>query len=114
VQGKGITPPAISVGATLATPDTKQATASAPQNVAVSNTGDAELKITSFSLSNTTDFELVSDPSVEIKVAKGASANIQVKFKPASVGDKTAVLTINSNDPAAPTKTVTITGKGTA
>ncbi|MBK7868115.1 MAG: choice-of-anchor D domain-containing protein [Ignavibacteriales bacterium] len=74
------------------------------------NTGDTALTVsnvvatgTGFSYSGSTGFT----------VAINDSSQITVRFSPATTGNFTGTITITSNDPDTPTKTVQLSGKGT-
>src|SRR5690606_8000772 len=63
----------------------------------VKNLGTANLAISSVTLTNTTDFSIVS-PLGTATVAPSGTAFVVVRFNSASAGIKTGTLTINSND----------------
>ncbi len=78
----------------------------------VHNTGDASLTVNSVSLSgvNAGDFSITTDPSGSIET--GSSANLEVKFDPSTVGNKTAQITVNNNDGDENSYIFTIQGNG--
>lgn len=88
-----------------------------PQEFTLSNTGSANLNVSSISISDTTNFALVlnggSNPcSVSNPViAPGNSCTVGVSFCPSVGGLISANLTITSNDPASPTS-ASIRGTG--
>lgn len=71
------------------------------------NDGNATLEIYRIT-TNDNQFTILDDPNVPA----GGIAVIPVEFKPTSLGQKEAVITISSNDPDEPTKTLTAKGKG--
>lgn len=101
----------------------------------IKNTGDSALTINSLSLSDTTNWQLVSAPNAGTSIAPGHSANVTVKFVAQSVppnqptnetndvqsdpdhlppsqtgGVWDATLTINTNDAATPADNVQLAG----
>jgi hypothetical protein len=96
--------------------------------VTISNTGTSALTVTSATLSDTTNWQLVSPPSFPLTIADGASATLTVKFiattvpsnlpynetdgtpNPTAGGVYSASLTIVSNDPVTPTTTLPLEG----
>lgn len=77
----------------------------------VKNTGSATLNVSALSLSNTTDFTIIS-PSVPFSVTAGGSAIVLVRFDAATGGEKNSVLTIVNNDANESECTVNLTGIG--
>jgi endo-1,4-beta-D-glucanase Y len=71
-------------------------------------TGTPRITVTG---TNATDFVLTQ--SVPASLASNATATFTINFRPASVGAKTATVTIPSNDPDEANYTYTITGVGT-
>lgn len=63
----------------------------------VKNLGTTALNVTAMTLSNTTDFTIIS-PSVPFTVAPAGSGLVLVRFQGAAAGTKTSTLTIVSND----------------
>lgn len=103
--------------------------------LAIKNTGNTALTISSLSLSDTTNWELVNPPAAGTSVAAGKTVDVTVKFVAQSVppnqptnetndfvstpdnlppaqtgGVWDGTLTINSNDPSNPTSTVQLAG----
>ncbi|HEY2586771.1 MAG TPA: DNRLRE domain-containing protein [Tepidisphaeraceae bacterium] len=99
----------------------------------INNTGNQTLVISSLSLSDTTDWQIVNPPTLPLSIAPGGSANITVKFvattNPPHTDNQTndtqttnglspvqaggvwnGTLTIASNDAARPTRTVQLAG----
>ncbi len=77
------------------------------KNFYIYNDGNATLEIHRITSSDN-QFTIVEDPNVP---ANGVAV-IPVDFKPTSLGQKEAIITISSNDPDEPTKTITARGKG--
>lgn len=113
----------------------------APKTLTLRNTGTGPLTITGLSFGNSleldnavrsadhqraADFKLVSAPTLPITLAANASLDLSVKFAPqriASVststtdtlnGENYASLTITSNDPDQPTRSVNLAGLNSA
>ncbi len=80
------------------------------QNFLVRNIGQTPLSLGAASVSNTTDFSIVKQPRSPL--GWDGSSQLRIAFHPASVGEKTAVVTIPSDDPDTPTYTFTIAGNG--
>ncbi len=82
-----------------------------PEDVAftLQNIGEGEMTIAPPVLSgtNASEFSVLVPPATPIAV--GGSSLMQVRFNPTSAGAKTAVLTLNTSDPLAPTLKFTIT-----
>ena len=97
---------------TLAFGNVVVGTTSAPQTVTISNTGTADLTVTNVVLTGDTDFDVASTTCVVPVLAPGASCSADVVFTPSSVGGKTALVTITSDDPDTPSLEVTLTGTG--
>lgn len=89
---------------------------STPLTVIVQNTGCLDLVVGQVTLGGThpDQFRLKNDQVSNSTIPPDRSATLQVVFHPTSVGAKSAVLTIPSNDPGYPTVTVTISGIGKA
>ncbi len=84
-----------------------------PQKVVLTNTGNASLSVTAISIggTNSSDFTLTSGNPCGSTVAQGSTCTIQVNFKPASSGSRSATLTITDNAPNSP-QVVSLTGTG--
>ena len=94
-------------------------TQSATQVVTVTNsTNDGQTAtISSVTLSggNALEFAITADSCTLSNVpANGGSCQVSVAFAPASPGAKAATLTVTSNDPVNPTRTVSLSGTGTS
>jgi hypothetical protein len=57
------------------------------------------------------DFSVVGSTNITVKPKK--SYKLSITFKPASAGDKTATLALNSDDPDTPTISISLSGTGT-
>ncbi len=79
----------------------------------INNTGFGMLLISNIVISPSTDFEAPAVTSYPLAVNPGASIDVVIRFRPGSLGFKTAALTIVSNDLFGP-HTITITGSGEA
>ena len=95
--------------------DVVGAPASAAKTVTVRNEGTAPLSVSSLAISGTdaSQFRLVSPPALPASVPAGGSLQLQVVFDPTSAGPKRATLTVGGNDPANPTRSVSLRGLGT-
>ncbi|HXW17529.1 MAG TPA: choice-of-anchor D domain-containing protein [Candidatus Acidoferrales bacterium] len=93
-----------------------QGTNSTPQPVVLTNNGDGELTITSFTFSgqNSNEFRQTDNcPISPLTLAAGASCTIQVQFRPRSIGSLTASLAIADNASGSP-HSISLTGSATA
>jgi parallel beta-helix repeat protein len=83
------------------------------QTIVVSNAGTANLQVTASTLSgaNAAEFAVASG-GAPFTLAPGATRHVVVSFKPASVGSKSANLTIASNDADTNPLIVALTGIG--
>ena len=83
------------------------------KSVTISNDGDADLHISSVSLTgaDAAEFAIESD-SGEATLAPGATRTVQVSFDPSSEGAKSANLSIASDDDDEPTVNVALGGNG--
>jgi len=95
--------------------DVQGGTASAAQTVTLSNTGNANLTISSLRLSDTNanQFQITQKPTLPVTIAPGRSAKVSIAFNPTTIGPKGDLLQINSNDPDTPQATVNVRGLGT-
>ncbi len=82
----------------------------------IENLGFATLTLTGSTtivLSGPNAAEFVLTQPTLSSLTLGQTTNFNVTFKPTSVGDKTATLTITSNDPDEPSYVITLIGTGT-
>lgn len=89
-------------------------TQSAAQSVTVENNGSSNLTFNSLARTgtNATDFATRNDTCSGQSIVPGGSCTVGVIFVPQSSGEKSATLAISSNDPAASTLNVALTGIG--
>ncbi len=115
LAGIGVAPHAVAGAVSLDFHSQAVSNASAPQALSIGNTGTANLVFSGFSFSgaNAGDFSVASDStcSTSTPLAAGASCALEVVFKPAAAGNRSAVLTIASNDPAG-AQSVALAGVG--
>jgi len=78
----------------------------------MSNVGPAPLTVSAATSSNA--MFSVTAPALPFTVANHSQQAITVHFAPTAAGVQTATLTLSTNDPAAPTLTVKLTGAATA
>ena len=93
--------------------DVAVGTTSAASTVQLSNTGTADLNVTSLTVTgaNADDF-LLAATSLPLQIPSGASVDVAVMCKPTAEGARTAALSIESNTPDG-TAMVSLTAKGT-
>ncbi|MEK7397881.1 MAG: choice-of-anchor D domain-containing protein, partial [Candidatus Poribacteria bacterium] len=84
---------------------------SARRTFNIYNDGTAVLRINSITVNNS-KFTIITGSDDSSNVQPGGIAIIPVDFKPLSLGQIDAVISISSNDPDEPTKTITARGKG--
>ena len=116
--GGGTTPPPATPGisfspTSLTLPATTVGASSAAQSVTVTNTGSANLTVSSATLSgaNANDFMVSSNTCGT--VGSGATCAVAVTFKPTAAGTRSATLSFADNAAASP-QTVSITGTASA
>ena len=91
---------------------------STPQAFTISNVGTADLHVLDMALSDTTNYSLNanggSNPcrNTTPTITPNSSCTVAVTFNPLSTGQKSASLTINSDDPDTPTVSASLTGVG--
>lgn len=84
---------------------------SAAKTVAVKNLGNADLIVGRIALCGGTSTEFTFSP-VSFVVAPGTAQNLTATYKPIGEGTDTGCLDITTNDPAAATAQVSLTGSG--
>lgn len=77
--------------------------------LSIANSGSCPLTVSSIA-SSSADFQTPQVLNLPITVAPGGSTALPIRFQPSSPGAKSANITIGTNDPGAPTKTVAVTG----
>ena len=93
----------------LAFPATLVGGSASLQQFAITNTGTANLVVSSVTTSNS-EFSMISTCGT---IAAGASCNVSVGFTPAAAGARSGSVTVSHNAAGA-TSTVTLSGTGTA
>jgi hypothetical protein len=103
------TVPTIAISATALNFPSVELPNSAANSITVTNTGTAELNVTSFTVlgANVAEFRISSNCSV---VSPGNSCSVNVNFVPASLGAKNATLSVISDDPAKPVVSISLSG----
>lgn len=88
------------------------ASGNVPRIFTIANTGGADLTLGTMTISgaNAGDFTVSTPPSS--LVAAGSSTTISISFDPSTTGDRTAQLSINTNDPDESPFTFAIAGTG--
>jgi Putative Ig domain/Abnormal spindle-like microcephaly-assoc'd, ASPM-SPD-2-Hydin len=105
--------PAVSLApGSLAFASQDTGTRSAPQSVAVTNTGTASLFINSAAVPNTLDFTVVGDGCSGLTLAPGGSCSVSIVFSPSQAGSLTASFVVTDNAPSSPQR-VPLSGTGT-
>lgn len=77
----------------------------------IHNTGPGDLNIGTITLSNTTDFKIVSSPANTV-IPPAGSANLVISFKTSTIGAKDATLSILSNDQDESNYQINLRGEG--
>jgi hypothetical protein len=81
--------------------------------VTMQNLGDANLVLTSISITGV-GFSLISPPGTPWTIPPGGTTTLNVRLAPSSIGPKSGTVTIASNDPVTPSKTISLSGTGVA
>jgi hypothetical protein len=87
-------------------------TPSAPQNVTLSNTGTATLKIGNIGITGANSSDFTETNTCGTSVAAGANCTMTVTFTPTATGGRSASLSITDNAPGSP-QAVSLSGTGT-
>jgi Abnormal spindle-like microcephaly-assoc'd, ASPM-SPD-2-Hydin len=111
LSGTGVVPTYTVSPASVAFGSETTNVASAPMLIAVTNTGNLPLPITSITLSGANLSQFSQTNTCGTAVALGATCTISVVFKPTVTGSKTATLNVNAGGGAG-TQTVALTGVG--
>ena len=101
--------PAISVPVTALAFNDISVGSAGEADFAIENTGNALLTVNLET--SDSQFVWIAAPN---SVTSGQSATVRMRFQPSTLGSKSATLTIQSNDPTAPTITVNLAGRGIA
>ncbi|HEX8926221.1 MAG TPA: choice-of-anchor D domain-containing protein, partial [Terriglobales bacterium] len=106
--------PAISVSPnpSLAFGNQLVGTVSAAQTVTVTNNGAGTLVVSGVTITGANPTDFVQTNTCSAPISNAGTCTISVTFNPSLSGARAATLTINSNDPNSPTKTVALTGTG--
>jgi Abnormal spindle-like microcephaly-assoc'd, ASPM-SPD-2-Hydin len=75
----------------------------------IANNGTCDLSVSNI-VSSSGQFQMASVMSFPLLVHAGNSIQVPIRFQPSSLGAKSGTLTVSSNDPATPTKTVAVSG----
>ncbi len=87
-------------------------TASSPQTVTVTNSGNGTLRVTSIGVATGQPYEVV--PNTAFDLPGGASRELSVTFRPTALGSAPGTLTIRTNSSLTPVVTVALSGNGVA
>ncbi len=79
-------------------------------DVTINNSGSCPLVVTSLT-SSSAEFQAPQVLNFPLHVAPGASIAVPIRFKPTSPGSKSATISMATNDPSAPTKSVKVSGE---
>jgi photosystem II stability/assembly factor-like uncharacterized protein len=73
-----------------------------------------DLDVTGLTISgaNASDFTLVAPPSLPYEIGAGNTLDLKVRFNPSAGGVRVATLTITTDDPVNPSRTVQLDGRG--
>ena len=85
---------------------------SMPQTITITNTGSSPLLDFSHRISGVAASEFITTPPSPSSIASGESTSFTVRFKPAAVQVRSAVLTISFNHPLATAFEIPLTGTG--
>ncbi len=115
LQSEPLSSPQISVSSTSLDFGSVHVGDSSFTNLTVTNSGSADLIIGQLTVSgaDTLDFNTRDDNCTGVTLAPSRNCTVQVIFSPRYTGDRSATLSISSNDPDAPTQTVSLSGSGT-
>lgn len=113
LSGAGSTLPAINVSPAAVDFGSIISGLSGTQNITVTNSGSANLTISSVS-APASPFSITSNGCLSASLAHGASCQITVQFAPTATGPFSSTITIASNDPTTPNVDIDLTGTATA
>lgn len=91
---------------------------SSTRTIRISNTtadtgADLTVSLLEIAGANPSDYAITTFPSIPAVIAPGAFIDVTLTFNPVTAGSKPATFVITSDDPASPTKTITLAGNGT-
>ncbi|MCX7957763.1 MAG: choice-of-anchor D domain-containing protein [Deltaproteobacteria bacterium] len=117
LSGRGITPTAGAISTDRGSIDfglVKLGNESSPEKITVKNVGSKNLEISDVSIggNDTSDFVIKSENCKGITLAPNNTCVISLSFKPLSLGDRSAELQIDSDDPNKPVAKVLLAGSG--
>jgi hypothetical protein len=84
-----------------------------PKTVTIKNTGTSDLAISDISITGTNASEFNQTNDCASVLSTGGFCTVTVTFLTMLTGNRTAVLTVSSNDPLRPTSNVALSGSGT-
>lgn len=114
LSGTGITRIAGVAPASLTFASQMLLSISPAQTITLSNTGNAPLTIGGISIGGVNAAEFAYTTSCGATVPAGANCAINVRFRPTAPGLRSATLTVTTNDPVNPARTVSLNGTGLA
>src|SRR5262249_22190571 len=79
-------------------------------DLTISNSGGCDLSVSNISSSLPAEFKTAGVMSFPLVIHAGDSLAVPIRFQPTSLGAKLANITVSSNDPTTPTKTVPVSG----
>jgi hypothetical protein len=110
--GVGMAPPMVQLSPTSLTfPPQVVGTASAPQTITLTNTGNLTLMISGIIFSGTESPDFSQNNNCGSSVAGGASCSINVTFTPSATGSRTATMNVIDNAMGSP-QMVPVSGTG--
>jgi hypothetical protein len=82
-------------------------------NLTINNSGGCSLVVNSVTSmgADASQFVVAGDNAYPITVAPGTSVQVPIRFQPTSIGNKSATIRVNSNDPSSPNKDVAVSGR---
>ena len=113
LNGVGLAPTAVPSPTSLTFGNQNTGTTSAAQNITLSNTGTANLTLTSIAITGTNAGDFVQNNTCGTTIATGGRCTISVSFKPTGSGTRSAAVTITDNALNSP-QSVPLTGAGLA
>jgi hypothetical protein len=113
LSGTGTAPVATVSPTSLAFGNQSLTTASTVQSITLTNSGNAALSVSSIAISGANASDFAQTNNCGSSVAAGANCTINVSFKPAATGNRTAALMIADSATGSP-QTVALSGTGTA
>lgn len=78
-------------------------------SLTINNSGTCGLSVTNIT-SSSAQFLVAGTMSFPVVIAPGGNLQVPIRFQPTSLGAKSANITISSNDPAIPSKVVSVSG----